>query len=111
MDRRVLWFTLVTENGETSAYDDFKPHARVTPDEYGWDVTDARDIWCLDPDTADPKLLVNVTKGVRYLNEIKDSCVTAFQGVAKADVCAEENLRCARVNIFNVTVSCLEKCF
>jgi elongation factor 2 len=34
-----------------------------------------------------------VTKGVQYLNEIKDSCVAAFQWATKEGVMAEENMR------------------
>jgi elongation factor 2 len=76
-------------------------------DEFGWDVTDARKIWCFGPDTTGPNLMVDVTKGVQYLNEIKDSCVAAFQWAAKEGVCAEEKMRGVRVNILDVTVSFL----
>lgn len=36
---------------------------------------------------------MDVTKGVQYLNEIKDSCVAAFQWATKEGVLAEENMR------------------
>jgi len=39
------------ETGKISPRDDFKAHARVLADEHGWDVTDARKIWCFDLDT------------------------------------------------------------
>ncbi|KAG8921060.1 Elongation factor 2, partial [Tulasnella sp. 417] len=81
-----------------------KPRARVLADEFGWDVTDARKIWCFGPDTNGPNLLVDVTKGVQYLNEIKDSCVAAFQWATKEGVCAEEPMRGVRVNILDVTL-------
>lgn len=42
---------------------------------------------------AGPNILVDVTKGVQYLNEIKDSCVAAFQWATKEGVLAEENMR------------------
>ncbi|KAG8912497.1 Elongation factor 2 [Tulasnella sp. 417] len=82
-----------------------KPRARVLADEFGWDVADARKIWCFGPDTTGPNLLVDVTKGVQYLNEIKDSCVAAFQWATKAGVCAEEPMRGVRVNILDVTLN------
>ena len=47
---------------------------------------------------------MDVTKGVQYLNEIKDSCVAAFQWVTKEGVLCEENMRGVRVNILDVTV-------
>ena len=96
--------TKAIEAGTINARDDFKIRARNLADEYGWDVTDARKIWCFGPDTTGPNLLVDVTKGVQYLNEIKDSCVAAFQWATKEGVCAEENMRGVRFNVIDVTV-------
>lgn len=92
------------EDGKVNARDDFKARARVLADEFGWDVTEARKIWCFGPDTTGPNLLVDVTKGVQYLNEIKDSCVAAFQWATKEGVLCEENMRGIRYNILDVTV-------
>ena len=38
-------------------------------------------------------MLVDMTKGVQYMNEIKDSCIAAFQWASKEGVMAEENMR------------------
>ncbi|OCH96418.1 eukaryotic translation elongation factor 2 [Obba rivulosa] len=92
------------EAGKINPRDDYKIRARVLADEYGWDVTDARKIWCFGPETTGPNLLVDVTKGVQYLNEIKDSCVAAFQWATKEGPCAEENMRGVRINILDVTL-------
>lgn len=96
--------TKAIEEGKINARDDFKARARVLADEYGWDVTEARKIWCFGPDTTGPNLLVDTTKGVQYLNEIKDSCVASFQWATKEGVLCEENMRGVRVNILDVTV-------
>ncbi|KAL7284166.1 hypothetical protein ACG7TL_001448 [Trametes sanguinea] len=96
--------SLAIEAGKINPRDDYKVRARVLADEFGWDVTDARKIWCFGPDTTGPNLLVDVTKGVQYLNEIKDSCVAAFQWATKEGVLAEENMRGVRVNILDVTL-------
>ncbi|KAF8899125.1 P-loop containing nucleoside triphosphate hydrolase protein [Infundibulicybe gibba] len=96
--------TKAIEAGTVNARDDFKARARILADDYGWDVTDARKIWCFGPDTTGPNLLVDVTKGVQYLNEIKDSCVAAFQWATKEGVCAEENMRGVRINVLDVTL-------
>jgi elongation factor 2 len=96
--------TVAIENGKVSARDDFKARARVLADDHSWDVTDARKIWCFGPDTTGPNLLVDVTKGVQYLNEIKDSCVAAFQWATKEGVCAEETMRGVRINVLDVTL-------
>ncbi|EIW64201.1 eukaryotic translation elongation factor 2 [Trametes versicolor FP-101664 SS1] len=96
--------TQAIEKGKVNPRDDYKIRARVLADEFGWDVTDARKIWCFGPDTTGPNLLVDVTKGVQYLNEIKDSCIAAFQWATKEGVCAEENMRGVRINILDVTL-------
>ncbi|CAG8715977.1 10096_t:CDS:2 [Acaulospora morrowiae] len=92
------------ESGKINPRDDFKARARILAETYGWDVTDARKIWCFGPETTGPNLLVDVTKGVQYLNEIKDSCVAAFQWATKEGVCAEEHMRSVRFNIMDVVL-------
>ncbi|KAJ3294297.1 Elongation factor 2 [Borealophlyctis nickersoniae] len=92
------------ESGKISPKDDFKVRARILAEEYGWDVTDARKIWCFGPDVSGANLLVDVTKGVQYLNEIKDSCIAAFQWATKEGCLAEENMRAVRFNILDVVL-------
>jgi len=92
------------EEGKIHPRDDFKLRARLMADEFGWDVTEARKIWCFGPDGSGPNLLVDTTKAVQYLNEIKDSCVAAFQWATKEGVCAEENMRGTRFNMIDVTL-------
>ena len=65
---------------------DFKARARYLADTYEWDITEARKIWCFGPEGSGPNLLVDTTKGVQYLNEIKDSMVAGFQWASK-EVC------------------------
>ncbi|KAF7726938.1 Elongation factor 2 [Apophysomyces ossiformis] len=92
------------EAGRINPKDDFKARARILADKYEWDVTEARKIWCFGPDGTGPNLMVDVTKAVQYLNEIKDSCVAAFQWATKEGPVAEENLRGCRFNILDVTL-------
>jgi elongation factor 2 len=92
------------ESGKISPKEDFKIRARILADEHGWDVTDARKIWCFGPEASGANLLVDVTKGVQYLNEIKDSCVAAFQWATKEGCLADENMRGIRFNILDVTL-------
>jgi elongation factor 2 len=92
------------ENGDIGPRDELKARARLLADEHGWDVGDARKIWCFGPETTGANLLVDVSKGVQYLNEIKDSCVAAFQWATKEGVLCEENMRGIRFNIHDVTL-------
>jgi len=96
--------TNAIENNIINPRDDFKSRARVLADDFGWDVTDARKIWCFGPDTTGPNLMCDATKGVQYLNEIKDSCVAAFQWATREGVCIEETMRGVRINILDVTL-------
>jgi elongation factor 2 len=92
------------DNGEINARDDFKVRARVLSEKYEWDVNEARKIWCFGPDTTGPNMVVDCTKAVQYLNEIKDHVVAGFQWVSKEGVLAEENIRGIRFNIHDVTL-------
>lgn len=92
------------EAGKISPRDDFKARARILADEHGWDVTDARKIWCFGPDTSGANLLVDQTKAVQYLNEIKDSVVSGFQWATREGPVAEEPMRSIRFNILDVTL-------
>lgn len=92
------------EEGDVNPQDDEKKRARVLADDFGWDVTEARKIWCFGPDNNGPNMLVDVSKGVQYLNEIKDNVVSAFQWATKEGVMCDENVRGVRFNIHDVTL-------
>lgn len=96
---------MAIESGVFAPNDDFRARARVLANEYGWDNAEARRIWCFGPDASDPNMLIDATKGVQYVNEIKDSCVSAFQWATKEGVCTGEAMRGVRVNILDATVS------
>ena len=73
----------LSSQGEVNPRDDFKVRGRYLADKYEYDITEARKIWCFGPDTQGPNILVDCTKGVQYLNEIKDSVVAGFQWASK----------------------------
>jgi elongation factor 2 len=92
------------DNGDVTNRQDFKIRGRYLADKYDYDITEARKIWCFGPDTLGPNLLIDCTKGVQYLNEIKDSVVAGFQWATKEGVLCDENLRGVRFNIYDVTL-------
>ncbi|XP_060841654.1 translation elongation factor 2 [Rhopalosiphum padi] len=92
------------EGGQVNPRDEFKARARYLGEKYEYDVTEARKIWAFGPDGTGPNLLIDCTKGVQYLNEIKDSVVAGFQWATKEGVLAEENMRAVRFNIYDVTL-------
>jgi len=92
------------EKGDVSAKQEMKERGRYLADTYGWDVTEARKIWCFGPDGTGPNMLIDCSKGVQYLNEIKDSVVAGVQWATKEGVLCEENMRGVRFNIYDVTL-------
>jgi len=44
---------------EITSKEDSKLRGRKLADTYGWDVTEARKIWCFGPDTTGPNVLVD----------------------------------------------------
>jgi len=92
------------DKGDVNPKDEFKARARFLSEKYEWDATEARKIWAFGPEGTGPNLLIDVTKGVQYLNEIKDSVVAGFQWATKESVLCEENMRGVRFNIHDVTL-------
>jgi len=90
------------ESGKISSLQEPKGRARELVDEYGWDVTAARKVWCFGPDTNGPNLLVDQTKAAQYLTDVRDTCVAAFQWATKEGVLCEEPMRGCRFNIMDV---------
>jgi elongation factor 2 len=67
------------ENGKgVGSKDDLKERAKILSEEYDWEKGDALKIWSYGPENTGPNILVDVTKGVQFMNEIKDSMESAF---------------------------------
>jgi elongation factor 2 len=92
------------EKGEMGPKDDPKLRAKQLHEEFEWDKDDAQRIWSFGPDNAGPNILVDLTKGVQFMNEIKDSCESAFQWATKEGVMCEENMRQVRINIVDTSL-------
>jgi len=92
------------DKGDIFDKQDFKVRAKVLSDKFGIDQTEARKIWAFGPEGTGANLLLDVTKAVQYLNEIKDSVVAAFAWATKEGVLCEENMRNVRFNIQDVTL-------
>jgi elongation factor 2 len=82
-----------------------KTRARMLADDYGWDIVDARKLWSFGcPPDGLCNVLVDSTKGVSYLNEIKDSVVGGFQQATIGGVLCEEGMRGFRYDLLDVTL-------
>ncbi|KAL1774620.1 eukaryotic elongation factor 2 [Sigmodon hispidus] len=80
------------DKGEVSALQELKARACYVTGKYEWDVVEAHKIWCFGPDGTGPYILTDITKGVLYLNEIKDSVVAGFQWATKEGALCKENM-------------------
>jgi len=92
------------DNGDVTSRDDFKTRGRYLADKYDYEVGEARKIWCFGPEGTGPNIVIDASKGVQYLNEIKDSVVAGFQWASKEGVLCDENMRGIRFNIHDVTL-------
>jgi elongation factor 2 len=93
------------DKGEINAEQDLKSRSRMLTETYKWDPEASRRIWSfgLPPDGL-TNLLVENTKGVQYMAEIKDHVCTGFQQVTLAGVYCNEALRGIRVDINDVVM-------
>lgn len=92
------------EDGKITPRDEPKVRMKMLRDEYGVPEDAARKIWCFGPDTTGANFLVDRAKAVQYLNDIKDSCVAAFQWATKEGVLCDENMRGILYNIHDCTL-------
>merc|ERR1719410_1575030 len=93
------------EDGEIKATDDPKPRARRLADEFDWDINEARKIWSFGcPPDAKANLLCDASKGVQFMNELKDHVVGAFIGASAGGILCDEVMRGCRFMIEDVTL-------
>merc|ERR1711862_721940 len=92
------------ENNKVTPRDDPKTRKAYLCEKFEFDATDAMKIWTFGPESTGGNLLIDVTKGVQYLNEIKDSAVAGFQWASKEGVLCDENMRAVRFNLHDVTL-------
>ncbi|KAJ7200554.1 ribosomal protein S5 domain 2-type protein [Mycena pura] len=86
------------EAGKITGRDDVRLRARALADAHGWDAAEARRIWAFGPDgTSGLNVLVEATKGVQHLHEIRDACVTGMHWATDSGVLEEEPMRGVRL--------------
>ena len=92
-----------------------KVRTRILTDDYGWDSSDARKIWAFGPDDNHPysnegpcmhmqNILVDTTRGVYHINEIKDAVTHGFQLATMEGVLCGEPVRGVRFNVVDAVM-------
>merc|ERR1711959_31115 len=93
------------EEYKVSPQQDLKTRSKVLCNEFGWDKTDTLKLWGFGPadiGVGGANLIVDQTKGVQYLNEIKESVNSGLLWAAKEGPLCEENMRGIRFNLMDV---------
>lgn len=85
---------------------DAKEQAKYIADTYGFDSDDVmpKKLWGFGPDGKGPNWVMDATRAVQYLNEIKDSIVNGFQICSKAGPLCEETCRGVIVKLMDVVL-------
>ena len=83
---------------------ELKGHSKILQDQFSWDKEDVDRIWAFGPNSVDANMVVDMTNGVHYINEIKDNMKSAFNWATSEGVLAEENMRGVRFNIMDAEI-------
>lgn len=93
------------ENNQIGPKDDPKERSKKLAEEFGWDREHGgAKLWSFGPENSGANLLVDATKAVQFMNEIKDSCESAWQWASKEGVVCEENMRGIRINLLDTVL-------
>ena len=92
------------DDGTIRSTCDIKTRARLLVDEYSWDPLEAKKIWAFGPEGTGPNLLVDCTKAVQNINEIRDSVVAGFQWGTQEGVLCNELCRGIQINLYDATL-------
>jgi len=95
---------LALESKSLDVHGDAKEVARKLVSEHGWNPDFSKKIWAFGPETRDTNAIVDGTRGVQYMNEIRDNVVGGFQEACRRGVLADEELRGVRFTLMDATL-------
>lgn len=78
---------------------DAKARIKILSDKYNWDKGLGNKIWGFGPLGEGANVLVDLTQGCQYMNEIQEHMYVGFGIVTKNGVLCEENMRGVRFNV------------
>ncbi|KAL3881176.1 hypothetical protein ACJMK2_027633 [Sinanodonta woodiana] len=92
------------EQGAIRFDQDLKERNRHLVEAYNFDIDVTKKIWCFGPNGNGPNMFVDLTKGVQYLTEIKDTLKAGFEWVTHEGVLCEEVTRGVRFNLHDAQI-------
>ena len=87
------------EQGNISLDQDKRQQARYLHETHGFDLTEAKKIWCFGPNHFDSNILVDLTKGVASSDDVTSTICAGFEWAASEGVLCQESLRGVRFNL------------
>ena len=86
----------MVEGGEISEEMELKKIGKTLFEEAGWKAEEARNIWAIDEHR---NMLVDVTKGIQYLGEARETIIAGFRWACRAGPLCEELIRGVKVKL------------
>lgn len=87
------------ENFDISIEMDKKVISEKLEGNFAWNRGEAFKVWSLGTSEGEPNVLVDDTKGVQYMNEIKDYAICAFHWFINEGILINEHVRNVKFNI------------
>ncbi|XP_071115298.1 translation elongation factor 2-like [Haliotis cracherodii] len=92
------------DQNTVTAVQDTKERARYLADHFDFDLNQGRKIWSFGPAGSGPNMLVDKSRAVQYLQDIRDSVVAGFQWGSSEGVLCEETVRGVQYNIVDANI-------
>jgi len=92
------------ELGLINSTQDPLTRSRLLTEKFEWDPNEAKKIWCFGPEATGENVLVDSTKAVAYLNEIKDSVKAGFEWATNEGVLTHEVVKGVRYDILDAVI-------
>ena len=89
------------QSGEVYDDQDWRERAKILREKAGWDADEARGVWAIDENL---NILVDVTKGVQHLREVKETIVSGFRWSLAAGPLAQEPVRGIKVTLHDAII-------
>ncbi|KAH7820539.1 putative eukaryotic translation elongation factor 2 [Monocercomonoides exilis] len=90
------------ERGNYGPNSDAKEMGKDLVTKYNWDPADSRRIWCFGPDEKGANVIVDKTKAVQYLDEVKGYFEQTFSWATMNGPQCNETMRGVRFNVLDV---------
>ncbi len=87
------------EEGEIDEYMDQKEMSTLLREEGKWPTEEARNVWTIE---EHKNVLVNLTKGIQFLREVKDMIIAGFRWASQNGPLCEEPMRGLKVKLTDV---------